>query len=104
MKTKNALFCLLLILLVSCGKEESEIIIGLNDGIAHDDFIYSVSGFSIKKKIAAGNDSLVANGNFYLVTFKVVNNAVRVNHQWDNSVGYIVAVALQIRLSPPNAF
>jgi hypothetical protein len=29
-------------------------------------------------------------GNYYLVRFKVENRAMRVDHQWDNSIGYIV--------------
>jgi hypothetical protein len=75
---------------VSCESDKKANIIGLNQNIHHDDFEYSVTAFDTAPFIAAGKDTLSAKGTFYLVHFKVVNNALRVGHQWDNSIAYIV--------------
>lgn len=81
-----------LALLIACSRKEAseEIVIGMNEGIQHDDFEYVVTGYRIQKKISEGDKALVAKGNFYIVTFKTVNNAKRVKHEWDNSIAYLV--------------
>lgn len=80
-------FFILALALISCStNEKNEIVIGPGAGIHHDDFEYSVENFAVLKSI----DGTAAAGNFYIVTFKVVNHAIRVNHEWDNSVAYII--------------
>jgi hypothetical protein len=65
-------------------------IIGLNENIHHDDFEYAVTSYSLTRQIVNNQDSLIANGNFYLISFRVMNNALRVNHPWSNSIAYII--------------
>ena len=78
----------LLILLMSCSSETKERIINPGESIRHDDFFYSVTGFGVVKQIGVHQDS-VGHNNFYIVNFKVVNQAVRVDHPWNNSVAYL---------------
>ncbi|HMG14285.1 MAG TPA: DUF4352 domain-containing protein [Saprospiraceae bacterium] len=81
----------IVIILISCNSRYPENnIIGLNQNIHHDDFEYSVTNFIKAKEIGEGETKLVASGNFYLISFKVENNAKRVDHPWDNSIAYIV--------------
>lgn len=75
----------LFIALVSCSAETKEIESG--EAIRHDDFQYIVTSYSVVKQI--GNVQ-AANKNYYMVHFKVVNNAVRVSHTWDNAVAYVI--------------
>ncbi len=91
MKVRYVL-CLMLMsaLIISCSKEKTDIIIGLNEPIQHDDFQYSATGFSIRKQIGENQSALVAAGNYYIVSFHVRNDAKRVNHPWDNTVAYIM--------------
>jgi hypothetical protein len=77
-------------LLISCGCDRKEYVIGIGERIHHDDFEYSVTEIVISRFLKNGNDTLYAKGMFYLVRFKVENNALRVNHEWDNSIAYIV--------------
>jgi hypothetical protein len=66
-------------------------IIGLKQNIHHDDFEYSVTAFQMSASLPGfSGQSATVNENYYLVHFKVENRAMRVNHQWDNSIGYIV--------------
>lgn len=92
MKTKIPISFLFLSLVISCSRKEAseEIIIGMNEGIHHDDFEYVVTHYQVQKKIGDGDKTLVAKGNFYIITFKTINNAMRVKHEWDNSVAYLV--------------
>jgi hypothetical protein len=80
----------LIILLSTCSSGKKETIIGLNQNIHHDDFEYAVTNFEKTKMLISGSDTLNASGNFYLVYFKVINKALRVGHQWDNSIAYII--------------
>jgi len=75
---------------ISCKSGKKGDIIGLNKNIHHDDFEYSVTSFSTTPKIKTDKDTILANGIFYIIHFKVVNNAIRVGHQWDNSIAYLV--------------
>jgi hypothetical protein len=79
-----------LILLASCSPDKREYVIGIGERIHHDDFEYSVSNYTVTRFLKNGSDTLQAKGMFYLVRFKVENNALRVNHEWDNSIAYIV--------------
>ena len=79
-----------LFLLTSCFPNRKEYVIEIGESIHHDDFEYSVTDLIITRFLKNGNDTLHADGMFYLVKFRVENNAKRVSHEWDNSVGYIV--------------
>lgn len=80
-----------LISLVSCSKNNRSNIIGLNENIHHDDFEYSVTSFLKTSELIGISDQINSvKGNYYLVRFKVENRAMRVNHQWDNSISYII--------------
>lgn len=92
MRTQKLLTALLaLVMLASCAKKsgEEEIIIGLNEGIRHDDFEYVITDYKIQKTIGEGESMLTAKGSFYIISFKVINDAKRVKHEWDNSVAYL---------------
>jgi hypothetical protein len=78
-----------LFLLTSCSSHRKEYVIGIGEKIHHDDFEYSVTNLIITRFLKNGKDTLHANGMYYLVKFKVDNNAKRVNHEWDNSIAYI---------------
>jgi hypothetical protein len=79
-----------LVLITSCTSEKREYVIGIGEKIHHDDFEYSVSDIIISRFLRNGSDTLHARGMFYLVKFKVENNAKRVSHEWKNSIAYIV--------------
>jgi hypothetical protein len=78
-----------LILITSCSQGKKEYVIGIGERIHHDDFEYSVSDVIISRFLKNGRDTLYAKGMFYMVKFKVENNAKRVNHEWDNTIAYI---------------
>jgi hypothetical protein len=81
----------LLLSLSSCTGKNEGFVIGLNQNIHHDDFEYSVTGYQRSSSLTVMSDnSASATENYYLVRFKVENRAMRVGHQWDNSIGYIV--------------
>jgi hypothetical protein len=73
----------------SAGCRRSDTLIGLNETIRHDDFRYSVSSYERRKSIHTGKSDMVAKGTFLIVTFTVENDALRVNHTWDNTIAYI---------------
>lgn len=75
---------------VSCNRDKADYIIGLNENIHHDDFEYSVTGYTSTPSLAIGANPRTSMGNFYLVRFKVENRAKRIDHQWDNSIAYLV--------------
>jgi hypothetical protein len=82
---------LLSVILTSCNRNNEQNVIGLNQNIHHDDFEYSVTSFHRTSTLITFPDSTVkTTGNYYLVRFKVENRALRVDHRWDNSIGYVV--------------
>jgi hypothetical protein len=81
---------ILFLLLTSCISDRKEYVIGVGERIHHDDFEYSVTDIIITRFLRNGTDTLHAQGMFYLVKFKVENNAKRVKHEWDNSIAYII--------------
>ncbi len=91
METRKLIISLIALVIAACTSKskEEEIIIALNEGIHHDDFEYVVTDYKIQKTIGEGEGAIAAKGNFYIVSFKVVNNAKRVKHEWDNSVAYL---------------
>lgn len=76
--------------IISCKSTGTKYILGLREKIHHDDFEYSVSNYIVSRFLKNGADTLHARGVFYLVLLKVENNARRVNHKWNNSIGYIM--------------
>jgi hypothetical protein len=76
------------LLLCSCAPEERTIPVGQR--IHHDDFEYSVTSCRVSKTIGEGKEKVTAGGNFYVVAFLVENKAKRVNHEWVDSIAYIV--------------
>lgn len=68
----------------SCSSDEKTI--GLGQNIHHDDFEYSV--LNVEKADQIG--SVKSKGTFYIITFRVQNDAKRVEHQWDNNIAYLV--------------
>ena len=91
LSSSGILVVLMLICFSSCNRKNESYIIGLNQNIHHDDFEYSVTSYLKTSSLPGVSDNLVsANGNYYLVHFKVENRAMRVDHQWDNSIAYIV--------------
>ncbi len=84
MKIKILYLFFAITLFSSCSKEDK--VISLKENIHHDDFEYSVQSVEKSDSIAA----VKAKGTFYIVTFRVENKAKRVNHEWENSIAYIV--------------
>ena len=84
MKKLLAALMFALMLLPACSSEEKSI--GLNSEIQHDDYFYSIASF----KKADAISGLKPKGVFYIVEFKVVNRAKRVDHPWKNSITYMV--------------
>lgn len=67
----------------SCSEEKT---IGIKQNIHHDDFEYSV--LNVEKMEWIG--SRKAEGQFYVITFQVQNDAKRVSHEWGNDIAYLV--------------
>jgi hypothetical protein len=87
---KYTLLLISLLLLTSCNSNKTCNIIGVGERIHHDDFEYSVTNYFITRFLKNGTDTLKADGMFYLVKFRVENRAMRVGHNWDNNIGFIV--------------
>jgi hypothetical protein len=86
----NILSALAIVLLInSCSTRNNGPVLGINDRIHHDDFEYVVTGYTVSNKITGDHDSIFAQGNFYIVSFRVENHALRENHRWDNSIAYV---------------
>ena len=81
-KTATA-YLVFALIFMSCSQKEN--IIGLKEKIQHDDFEYSVQ--NVEKTERIGN--IESKGMFYLVTFRVENDAKRVEHKWDNNIAYV---------------
>lgn len=84
MKTKIYLSILASIIFISCSSDEKTI--GLKQNIHHDDFEYSVQNVERAEYIGSAK----ANGIYYIVTFQVQNDAKRVDHEWNNSIAYLI--------------
>ncbi len=87
---RNKVLAMLLLIFSSCNPDRTDIVVGLKQNIHHDDFEYSVSDYMVTRFLKAGSDTLQAKGVFYLVKFRVENRAKRVDHAWNNSIGYII--------------
>jgi hypothetical protein len=69
--------------LYGCSSKEQTI--GLKENLQHDDFFYSVQDAETVEKIGERE----AKGTFYIVSFRVRNDAKRVEHEWKNNVAYV---------------
>jgi hypothetical protein len=78
------LIAAIILLVSSCSNEPKTVNIG--DKVQHDDFFYSVQKV-MKTPDFVGKKS---SGTFYVVMFKVQNDAKRVEHPWDRNVVYLV--------------
>lgn len=73
-----------LTLLAACSGTPKTLNVG--DKLKHDDFFYSIQKV-MKTPDFVGSKS---RGTFYVVMFKVQNDAKRVEHPWDRNVVYMV--------------
>ena len=78
-----------LFMLMACTTSEEKII-DPGQPIHQDDFEYVVNTFSIQNNIESSKDTLIANGQYYLISFTVINTAKRVNHRWKNTIAYVM--------------
>lgn len=99
--------------LMSCTEIRKEIIVMPGTAIPHDDFEYAVSEFEKVATLELKDNTLKTDGSFYVVTFKVMNRAKQVDHEWNNQVAYIIDehdtiyennVELQKKLSEMKSF
>jgi hypothetical protein len=88
---KNAVISSLIVIAFGTGCTKSENIIGLNENIHHDDFNYRVTAVEKRKSIDADSAHMIAGGTFYIVTFEVENDAMRVGHIWNNQIAYVIS-------------
>ena len=77
------IWALLAVLYATYVLSRPEKVIGLGERIHHDDFEYSVVDVKKLKSIGESENLATARGTFYIVTLKVENRAIRVNHEWD---------------------
>jgi hypothetical protein len=87
---RNFTLLFTLVLLLSCSKSADFHTLSVRQKIHHDDFEYSVSSYVVTNYLRSGKDTLYAHGMFYLVNFRVDNNAKRANHSWNNRIAYII--------------
>jgi len=88
---KNAVISFVLLMAIGSGCNRSDTVIGLNENIHHDDFNYRVTAVEKRKSIFADSVRMIAGGTFYIVTFEVENDAMRVGHNWDNQIAYVIS-------------
>ncbi|MCI0751254.1 MAG: hypothetical protein L0Y35_05415 [Flammeovirgaceae bacterium] len=83
--------CLFLTFFVSCSSDkEEDNVIERGEAIQHDDFQYVVEHYEIKDQLDFPDDTIPTDGKFIIVKFKVINNAVKVDHEWNNSIAHVV--------------
>ena len=78
------LLALFLPLFSKCSSDEK--ILNVGDKLQHDDYIYSVQ----KVMKTADFVGKKADGMFYVIMFKVQNDAKRTEHEWSRGVLYVV--------------
>jgi hypothetical protein len=66
--------------------------IGLNVSTQHDDFFYTAQSVSIQDSIG----SMKPKGRFWIVTFRVDNQAKRVQHEWTNRTAFVTDASGQV--------
>jgi hypothetical protein len=88
---KTPVISIVFLMAMGTGCNRSEDIIGLNENLHHDDFIYRVTAVEKRKSIVADSVRMTAGGTFYIVTFEVENDAMRVGHIWDNKIAYVIS-------------
>ena len=76
------LFAFLLLLQACSGDEKT---FGIKEKVRHNNFIYSVEEV-MKTPEFVGTK---ANGTFYVIMFKVINEDKSLSHEWNNNSAYI---------------
>jgi hypothetical protein len=66
------------------------LVVALGEPIRQDDFAYSVIGVTREKILGKEPHRAIPHGQFYVVTVRVENDAVRVAFQWDPSMVHVV--------------
>ena len=98
---------------MSCTGIRKENIIDPGMPVHHDDFEYAVVDYKKTRELKLKDETVTANGVFYIVTFKVKNKALRGDHAWDNRIAYLIAddsstyennVALQKKMNDSASF
>jgi len=64
--------------------------VGLNKEIKYDDFAFSVLEVARQNSLGEGADLRTAEGNYFVVTIKVANHAVRVDYKFRNGAAILV--------------
>lgn len=84
MKNILIVFGFMILLLQGCSREEK--VLNIGDKLQHDDFFYSV------QKVMKTPDFVgkKADGTYYVIMFKVQNDAKRTEHEWNRNVLYVV--------------
>ena len=75
---------------MSCSEMTKEHVIATGTIIPHGDFEYTVTDYRKSNVLHVKDEALLTDGTFYVVSFRVTNHAVRINHEWDNAVAYII--------------
>jgi uncharacterized protein DUF4352 len=65
-------------------------VVARGEPIRQDDFVYSVIGVTREKMLGAEPHRAIPRGQFYVVTVRVENDALRVAFQWDPSMVHVV--------------
>lgn len=84
------IIAIIIMSVISCKRSTDFYVLNVGQKIHHDDFEYSVSNYMVTNYLRYGRDTLHASGMYYLVKFRVDNNAKRVSHEWNNNIGYII--------------
>jgi hypothetical protein len=65
-------------------------VVAFGEPIRQDDFAYRVIGVTREKMLGADSHRAIPHGQFYVVTVRVENDALRVAFQWDPSMVHVV--------------
>ncbi len=85
MKTKIILFSYMLALIIFAQCSSNDKTLAVGEKVQHDDFFYSVEKVSNSNTIGDKK----TNGLYYIVTFKVQNDAKKVDHEWKNDISFV---------------
>lgn len=81
--------CLVLLAILAALNRRTQIV-GLNQEIQYDDFAFSVLGARAATNLATSEPQAGAAGNYYVVTMKVANHALRVDYTFDKTAAILV--------------
>ncbi|MBC8155860.1 MAG: hypothetical protein H7Z72_23470 [Bacteroidetes bacterium] len=83
----NKLFLLLLLGLIAC-QTADEKVVGIGEGIRHDDFVYSVRRVNVTDGGSRLNRTNPDN-RLWLVVFQVANQAEQAGYIWSDSTAFV---------------